>query len=594
MTRDKESERVFVIGLDGATPDLIVKWVRQGKLPTFAKLIENGVSGTLRSTIPPLTCPAWLSFATGKNPAKLGVFDFFDRKPHTYEIRYAANFQSVRSRFLWDILGERGRKVGIFNVPTTFPPRRVNGFIVSGWPIPQGAVFTYPRDLQEKLDVYAGKTSWGERTIAMATWRWFSGEDEFLKGLDKSTEWEVKATRYLVNSCDWDVFVTVFSGLDPVQHFFWKHMDSEHPLHNPEMARRYGDEILRWYQKIDEILKELIDSVGDARIIIMSDHGCGAFHNLFNLNDWLRLKGFLRINESRHSPTNWMLKLLPRREKIFDLLTQAAHMLGVLKIYYFVTNRSSLLRALTKNARNLVGLTFFTSPSLEDIDVEWSNTRAYSYGAGEAGRIYINLKGREPRGIVEPGKEYEELRDHLIKELRNLVDPKTGKGVDIDVFKKEEIYRGEYVDQAPDIVFFINKGRTRMDWNFGHDNFFTSDLSFKRDNAGHKMNGILFMKGPGIAKGKTIDQAEIIDLAPTILYLMGCPVSSDMDGKVLVDALDPSYLKSNPIRYAKMAKRDGNWIDGAIDMRVSVRYGGPAPDSVRMYESGGRCARTSP
>ncbi len=549
-----KNKKVLVIGLDAATPDLLTRWTKEGKLPILAKLMNEGISGTLRSTMPPLTCPAWLSFMTGKSPGKLGVYGFVERRPGTYEIRYGMDYQPFDERSLWDILGEKGKKVGIFGVPSTFPPRKVNGFMVSGWPIPQGAIFTYPSDLQLKLDTYAGKREGCDRTIHMATWRWFSAEDKFLQGLYSYTEWEVRATRYLLNNYDWDFFMTVFSGIDSIQHFFWKHMDPKHPLYNPEQAEKYGNEILKYYQRIDEIVKELLDSVDDdTRVIIMSDHGGGPFYNFFNINVWLNKKGFLEIEEK--TPQSSLLReFLPRKQRIFEPLIKLAHALGLLNIYYFMTDHSSVSRALTGRVRILVGNPKVFDQYLE-IPAVWSKTKAYSFGSGEMGRIYINLKGREPQGIVKPGKEYEELRDQLIEELRNLKDPVTGKKVDIDIFKKEEIYHGEHLDKGPDIVFFINKERTRINWTFDHDSFFTYDLSLRRDNAGHRTNGILIMKGPEIKKGEKISQAEIIDVAPTILYMIGYPIPSDMDGKVLKDAFDPPYLKSNPIRYEKMTKK---------------------------------------
>lgn len=553
MSTNEGRKKVLVIGLDAATPDLLMKWVEEGKLPTFAELIDNGVYGKLKSTIPPVTCPAWLSFMTGKNPGKLGIFDFVERAPNTYEIK-VVNFQSIRSRSLWEIFSARGKKVGVFNVPTTFPPKKVNGFIVSGWPIPQGAVFTYPRDLQSRLGMLVGGQEGSDRTIMQATWRWFAGEDGYLKGLYKFAEREVEATKYLMKNYDWDFFMTVLTCIDPIQHFFWKHMDPRHPLHDPDEAEKYGDEILKFYQKADEVLKEMLDSVSDnTRVIIMSDHGAAPLHNLFNVSDWLGRKGFLVTKGKKHSLSLASLfKAILKRA--VDRVTGLAYALGLLKVYYFATDHSYHLRALAQRVRFQAGIIPRDVRSLGEINVEWSKTRAYSFGSGNVGKIYINLKGREPQGIVEPGQEYEELRNQLIAELRELKDPRTGRKMDITVFKKEQIYHGEYLSQAPDIVFFMNELRTGIDPTFGHDDYFSYDLSSVHDNARHRMNGILIMRGPELKRGMKITGAEIIDVAPTILYLMECPIPSDIDGKVLASAIRSSYLKSNPIKFEKRMK----------------------------------------
>lgn len=546
--------KVLVVGIDAATPDLLMKWAEEGRLPTFSKLIENGVSGKLRSTIPPVTCPAWLAFMTGKNPGKLGVFDFVERAPNTYKTR-VVNFQSIHARSLWKILGDGGKRVGVFNVPTTFPPEKVNGFIVSGWPVPQGAVFTYPSDLQSKLGMFVSGQEGPERTIMMAAWMWFAKDDECLKGLYRFTEREVRATRYLMKNYDWDFFMTVFTCTDPVQHFFWKYMDPEHPLFDPETAKKYGDEILKLYQKVDEVLKELLNSVSDdTTIIIMSDHGAGPLYRLFNVNDWLRRKGFLVREERKRSMFSVsVFGLLFKRT--FEQVTKLAYTLGLLKVFYFATDHSCYLRSLVETVRTLTGIMPSIRRSLEEMNIDWSKTKAYSFGSGNVGKIYINVKGREPQGVVEPGQEYEELRNHLIKELRELKDPRTGRKVDVTVFKREEIYHGEYVNQAPGIFFYMNELSTEIDPTFGHDSFFSYDFASKRGNAGHRMNGILILKGPEFRKGMKISRAEIIDVAPTVLYLMGCSIPSDMDGKVLTSAFKPSYLKSNPIKFEEVIEK---------------------------------------
>lgn len=548
--------KVLVIGLDGATPNFLMRWAREGKLPTFARIIENGVSGKLRSTIPPVTCPAWLSFMTGKNPGKLGVFDFIDRKAGTYKVE-VVDFQKISSKYVWDVLSEKGKKVGVFNVPTTFPPKEVNGFIVAGWPVPQSAIYTYPNGLQSELSRHVGEPESFERTIMMATWRWFSGEDQYLEGLHRFTDRELVTTRYLLKNYDWDFFMTVFSCIDPLQHFFWKYVDPKHQLYTPEGAKRYGNEILRGYQRMDAIVKDLLETVDDdTTVIIMSDHGAGALHGFFNVNTWLNEKGFLQLRKEAHvfSPKLFS-RFLPKREKILDSLIEVAESLGILKIYYLLTDRSNLWRGLLKNVQDIVEAMPATYISFEEAEIDWSKTRAYSFGKGMVGKMYINLKGREPLGIVESGNEYEALRNHLIKELRNLRDPKTNEEIDLEVFKREEIYHGEHVDRAPDIIFFMNGLATGMDSRLGHDSTFTYDFSKRHDSGTHRMNGVLLIKGPAIKKGKKVKHAEIIDIAPSILYIMNCPIPSDVDGKVLVDAFTPSYVHSNPIRYEKVAKR---------------------------------------
>lgn len=334
-------------------------------------------------------------------------------------------------------------------------------------------------------------------------------------------------------------------------------MDPEHPLHDPDEAKKYGDEILKFYQRTDEIIRELLDLVGDkTRVIIMSDHGAGPLQNLFNVNDWLSKKGFLVSKERRRFLSlGSLFKSLFRRA--FDQVTNLAYAVGLLNLYYFLIAHSHYLHSLIKRVRAVTGIVPVVLRSLGEMNIVWSETKAYSFGSGCVGKIYINVKGREPQGIVEPGEEYEELRDQLIRELRDLAGPGTERKVNVTVLKKEEIYRGEYVSKAPDIFLFLNELRTGMNTALGHDDFFTCELSSRHDNADHRMDGVLFMKGPEFKRGFKITGAQIIDVAPTVLYLMGCPIPSDMDGKVLTSAFEPSYQKSNPIVYEEIVEEHG-------------------------------------
>ncbi|WP_423226479.1 alkaline phosphatase family protein [Candidatus Amarolinea aalborgensis] len=131
--------RCYVIGLDGATFDLILPWVAQGKLPAFADLLRRGAWGQLRSTVPPMTGPAWTTFATGANPARHSIYDWVYREPGTYNF-VPATARNRRLPSLWSLLSAAGRRVCVVNVPMTFPPEPVNGLLISGLPTPSKQV----------------------------------------------------------------------------------------------------------------------------------------------------------------------------------------------------------------------------------------------------------------------------------------------------------------------------------------------------------------------------------------------------------------------------------------------------------------------
>lgn len=524
MNDSCRKSKVLVIGLDGATWNIISLGVAAGKLRNLAKIIRDGVSGVLNSTMPPMTCPAWISFATGKNPGKLGVFNFLNRKAFTYELEMVSSL-SIDSKCLWEILSDEGLRVGVLNIPTTFPPKKVNGFLVCGWPIPSNNVgFTYPRKLKSILDDVVGGY---EVERALVAWRQ-SGEDSFLEGLYGTTEKEARATTYLVERYPWDFFITVFVGTDPIQHFFWKHMDVNHPRHDPKMARKYGEAILEYYEELDSIIGDLIERINwrTTTLIIMSDHGFGPVYERFHINEWLKAKGLLKL---KRTSLAHLWSVIPH-ERLYSLLVR--------------TGLRRFLELIPSRARELLPM-FETSIGAH---IDWGSTKAYSYGG--VGHIFINLKGREPKGVVNPGKEYEELRHYLIEELLHLGDPITGKKFKVKAFKGEELYWGEKMDRAPDIVFVVNEFKCQVSESFAFGNVFDYSLLSAHDNAHHNRDGILMVTGKNIKKRKSI-RAEIVDLAPTILYIMGVPIPRDIDGKVLKNIFVRDFLRRNPIKYAK-------------------------------------------
>lgn len=519
--------RVLVIGLDGATPQLVFPWAKEGKLPNLSKLIENGASGDLKSTIPPMTAAAWTSSVTGKNPGKHGIYHFIEYQHKTYDYRIISS-KDVKSRTIWRILGELDKQVGVMQVPITYPPEKVNGFMVTdGLTTPgQDSSFTYPKELKEELlrDFKFKLTS---------TEKYYEGnEDQFIADLSSIEERKAHATIYLMEKYNWDFFMVVYSNIDAMQHFFWKYMDSTHPGYDPEKAKKYGDAILNIYQKLDGIVGDMLKVIDeDTTVIIISDHGFGPLYKELHLNKWLKDRGLLKLKEKEDTSITryWLSRSGLTREMVYILLAK----LGLKNLTKIIPDK--LKKSMPSHY----------TPT----DIDWSKTKAYSLATH--GMMYINLKGRNPEGVIEPGKEYEQIREYIIKELLKLKDPETGKNIVDKVFKSEELYFGQGVNNAPDL--FVLTDMTYH--NIGRLDNFLIKPAWKLDDAdssgklsilnkqrslgsgNHRINGIFIMKGGSIKKSSKIDNAEIIDIAPTVLYLMGIPIPEDMDGKVLKDIM---------------------------------------------------------
>ncbi|RLI74042.1 hypothetical protein DRP04_15145 [Archaeoglobales archaeon] len=460
---------------------------------------------------------------TGKNPGKHGIYHYIEYVHETYDYRVVTS-SDIKSRRLWSILSDFGKKVGVVQVPMVYPPDKVNGFFISGGlttPSDENINFTYPPNLRDLL-IKKFKFKIG------ITERCYEGnEDNFLADVNYTDERKAKVTLYLMKNYDWDFFMVVFVNLDAVQHFFWRYMDTTHPGYDPEKAKKYGDAILNCYKKYDGFIGKMLDVIDDeTTVIVMSDHGFGPLYKELHLNKWLMDKNLLKVKEKKDIPFHRYL--LSRTGLTREMVATLVNKLHLEKIAKSMPKR--LKRALPSH--------------YVPFEIDWSRTKAYSVATH--GLLYINLKGRNPSGIVEPGEEYEELRNYIIRELYKLKDPENGKKIVVRVYKREELYRGKYVNKAPDLLVMtdmtyqnigtLDNTLLRPSWKPEEGKLSLLTKQRPLASGSHRMEGIFIMKGENVKRNEKIKNAEIIDIAPTILHMMGVPVPLDMDGKVLKDA----------------------------------------------------------
>jgi predicted AlkP superfamily phosphohydrolase/phosphomutase len=524
---NNNQSKVFVIGLDGATFDIIDPLIKQGELPNIQHLVQRGARANLESTIPPLSPVAWTSFMTGKNPGKHGVFDFFGRRTDNYNLEFY-NATSRGESPIWTLFSEAGKKVGVVNVPMTYPPDKVNGEMISGMDTPlYNSKFAHPPEIISELQRNIGgylieKTTSGlDRDLA-------NGPEAYIEEIHELIENRFNTTRYLMQKYDWDLFVIVFEATDRLQHFFWKYMDQNHPEYVADQKNPFEDLIYDAYKKVDQKIGMLINGLDeDTTVVVLSDHGFGPICRSFRLNLWLSKKGYLSYREG------------------FDVWNQEKR-------------QSPLKRGILLRTKNLLKKSpVFKKVIKSNIDlipnVDWSQTKSYSIGG--FGNIYINLKGREPSGIVEPGKEYEDLRKELMGELMGIKDPENGKKVIKEVYKREDVYTGKFLERAPDILITWSDGYScigeREQIPPGIKTVNNELFSTHKWSGNHISPGILVIKGKDIKKNHHIENSDIIDIAPTILYLAGVDIPNDMDGKVIVDAINDDFLRANPFKYYK-------------------------------------------
>lgn len=519
------THKAFLLGIDGATFDLLGPWIDANHLPHLKWLTEVGVWGELESTRPPTTAPAWVACVTGVNPGQHGVFDFRE-SPLLDPRRPLIGSRSVQTPTLWQILSHCGQQVGLLNVPVSYPPQPVNGFVVGGMMSPgPESKYTYPRTLQDELNAQG-------YIIDVEIQKYdVEAEDDayrFLDDVEAALHKRAEVLFHLMDSQPWQFLMAVFVAADRIQHLFWKTLaDLESEFYHAATAPRLRERILSIYQTLDEVVGQVLARVkadGQTDLFVVSDHGFGSTKAWINVNRWLQEQGWLHLK-----PKAALRKRLFYEAMQINDSPLVKHLLPV-----------SLGRTIRGRIRS--GRSAFKT----DLDrcIDWTQTRAF-FASIPAQGIYINVK-RNNIGTVEPDDEYESLRREIYDGLLALVDPRSGERIVDQVWFREELYDGPQTHLAPDVLFVA------QDYAYlGRELLGTRgvvETSMNWANGFHRMNGVFLAYGPHVRSGARIDGATIIDVAPTVLYDLGLPVPSNMDGRVLTDVLEPDFVTANPIR----------------------------------------------
>ncbi|UCG25961.1 MAG: alkaline phosphatase family protein [Chloroflexota bacterium] len=506
--------KLLIIGIDGATFDLILPWVEAGHLPNLGRLISGGVHGELASTLPPVTSPAWPTFMTGCNPGKHGVFDFIQPTGSDFSL---VNATKIKQPTMWQRLSAAGHRVGVLNVPVTYPPQPLNGFMISGILSPKGGQICYPANLIERY-----KADLGEYRVAPNIQYKPGIEQEYIDDIraliGAHGEWAMR----LMEEEPWDVMMVHFIALDIMMHALWRFMDHSHPRHEPSP---YEHAIRDAYRLVDDYVGRMMDLLPpETSVMLMSDHGFGPLHKIVNLNVFLFEHGMLKLSGDAMT-----------RAKV------AAFRRGITPAgVYRVVERiglQNLATRVSKETRNQVVGRFL---SFENVD--WSQTVAYSMG--HVGQVYLNMVGREPNGIVKQG-DYQQRRQELVETLGELRD-ENGRPLISKIIVREETYHGPYAENGPDLHLIIDDYNMIAFPLFATDGKVITD-QIRGDSGCHRREGIFVANGPGIREAQELAEANILDLAPTIMHLLGEPVPRIMDGRVLQEIFDQpsdvSYLE---------------------------------------------------
>jgi predicted AlkP superfamily phosphohydrolase/phosphomutase len=525
---DTANRKAVAIGIDGGSFRVLRPWMAEGHLPNFARLAAEGTTGTLTSTIPPLTPPAFVSSMTGKNPGKHNIYDFV-RIPRDGYRRAVINATHIKGNKLWNILNHYGRKAGVVHFPATYPPEPIDGFMVGGILTPKGVdSHTYPKELADELRreipgyrIYRGRQH-------------LQGDlDGYLEGLIETTEIHAREALYLMEKKPWDFFFLMFKYTDGAKHIYWKFWDKTHPAYPG--PNKYEDAILRVYKVVDEFLGTLMDRLDDqTTLMVYSDHGFMAVHTFVHLQNWLAEQGFLALKKDEKRRMRVLMN-------VHHYGLRRDNLVGWLKRH----NLAWLPKLFPEKVKDRVPRTRLGMNEFARF-IDWKNTRAYQLA--ESGRgVNLHIRGREPLGTVPAeGPEYEELRAEIVRRLRELKDPKTGKKIVAELWTKEEVYSGPYLREAPDILIELEKGYCFAE-GFGKGVFAKAAREPFDKSANHELEGILFVRGPGVLRGVETPVSNVVDVAPTLLYAMGHPTQENMDGRVLTELYETAHVAAHPV-----------------------------------------------
>ncbi len=511
-------KKTLVLSIDSGCWDYLDPLLASGRMPNVAQLIARGVRGVLESTMPPITPVAFSSFITGTNPGKHGIFDWAvrcadgGRQPVSAAVRRGAPF--------WHYLNQVGVRVGVFNIPVTYPPRPIEGFLVPGITVPQNARhLTYPAEVLDRIE-----DRYGPYQVDVPRSLLNESVESYVSAWLKYEEVQTDAALMLMDEYDVDVLAFNYASLDRVNHFSPLQEHLEAVLTN-----------------VDAQIGRFVERYPEANFILMSDHGSRRIKSAFLLGKWLAQQGYAVYGEkSLDIPTYEINFALARYFQAMGLNGTGERVLrnllkGVLSVTPAVLRRP-VWQAMYRAAPQALDYRF-----TERLD--WVRTKVFA--TSNSGPLLVNRKGVGPGSAVSE-QEYEALRETLIRDLLAVKDPVTGTPVFSRVYRREEIYHGPALPQAPDVIadHYDSVCDLIVDDDLGQFCFVNRLNRF----GDHVRNGLFVLSGPDFVGDARPDyRASIIDLPATVLHLHGVPIPEDFDGRVLSEFLTAEFMAQHSI-----------------------------------------------
>jgi predicted AlkP superfamily phosphohydrolase/phosphomutase len=462
--------RLLIIGLDCAEPGLVFeRW--HNELPHLKALSERAIYGRLESCIPAITVPAWSCMTSGRDPGELGIYGFRNRRNREYGPFSIADGRAVRVPRLWDIMSEAGWRVATVGVPGTYPPAAVNGQQIAGFLAPSvAAEYTHPPELSRRVAGWIAGISDQPYLLDVPNFR-SADKARILRDIYTMCDQRFAVARGLLSEERPDLLMLVEMGVDRIHHAFWRYMDQTSPLYEPDSP--FADAIRDYYRHVDQQIGTLVAACDDdSAILVVSDHGARPLMGGFAINEWLIRAGYLVLHERPVRPEALVAEM-----------------------------------------------------------IDWRKTRVWGAG-GYYGRIFLNVAGREPEGIVEP-TQFEALRSELQQRLEAVCDP-GGAAMGNRIFRPQQIYR-RVRGYAPDLIVYFGDLSWRAIGQVGLEGLYTRENDTGPDDANHAQHGLYIWADPQRASQTQQRQdAQIYDILPSILDRYGLPAPEGLRGRIIV------------------------------------------------------------
>lgn len=518
--------RIVAIGLEAADHGLIEAWCAEGRLPALASLRARGSWVNLRSTTEISSGTTWPSIYTGVMPARHGA-GFYHRQLEsgTYRLRkFYAN--RVRRDPFWVAPSKAGRKIAVFDVPSTYPNPGFNGVFLGGWGVeaPSWTAGSLPEELigqvRERFGSHPLENWYQMRPSTIEEWK--DLQDKLIQGAKAKG----LVSKFLRDENELDLLLAVFSEPHWAAHLFWHLTDATHPEHLPGPAEVLGNPILNVYAELDRAIAEIVRDAPDCTVLVFSNTGmtanCSGIHLVPEV---LRRLDVGPEGSNRKEASNARFDGASSEETSTGNVVMKVEGLVGPKTIQFV-KRFVPERLWDTWTRRIL-----------QIGCDWGRSRAFALPNDYNGAIRINLAGREPTGRVAPGAEYDDLCNELIDEFSRLVNPDTGKPAVSRVFRVDREYGCDEASDLPDVIVKWAGDAPIRALASARIGCVRGNLIDKRTGA-HTDTGFLLAAGTGIKRGARASDGHIVDIAPTILHLMGEPIPKEMDGKVLRGILE--------------------------------------------------------